>query len=150
MTVRVILPVAATLVAVAAPLRAETVPAEAVRQVEVRMGSPFNLKSVGGPDKTLVIQSENTRSIRFTISDPGQMREVIRYDRFGYPYTELVPLAETQTLSKTNGISLSGTVSKLYPLYSDARVTVYFFDTLATRQNHRMLVIRYHDPADAP
>lgn len=115
-------------------------------EVEVELGRGFDLKSIGGPDKILTINSETTSTIRYTIVDPRQMREVIRYDALGYPYSELVAVGTPQSVSKSNGIRLSGTLSRFYPLYSDDKLTVYFFDTLATRQNHRKLIIEYKSP----
>ncbi len=140
---RVILPSALSLLLVF--LMPDVAMAEQAKmvEVEVEMGRPFDFKSLGGPDRMLTIHAETPSAIRYTIVDPRQMREVVRYDVNGRPYTELVAIATPQSASKSNGIRLNRTLSKLYPLYSDASLTVYFYDTLATRQNHRKLVVLF-------
>ncbi len=126
----------------AAPAIAQLSSSEIV-EYEVRLGSPFYLASIGGPDKSLVIESETTSEVRFTISDPNLTRTVIRYDRFGYPYTEEIPIASTQVLKKSNGLSVSGSLGKLYPLYADRFLTIYFYDRIAS-QNFRRIAVKYN------
>ncbi len=113
-------------------------------EYEVPLGSAFYLKSIGGPDKNLVILSETSSEVRYSISDPNLTRTVIRYDRFGYPYTEQIPVASTQIVKKSNGLSVSGSLGKLYPLYADRLLTIYFYDRIAS-QNFRRIAVKFND-----
>lgn len=113
-------------------------------EIDVPYFTPVELKEYGAFRRDIIIESDDQGSIRYAIVDHtktvyrqrlnGQVLVEGRYLSIYRGYDK-IPLIRRRTLPKEGGISVPGTLKRMYRLYRDRTgAAVYFVDTLASPQ----------------
>ena len=112
--------------------------------LNVKLGAKLDLKRFGGQDMDFVVTAVDPLKVRLCTVDRTKMITrtssgsvaVAGVDYAGVAastYSQTVPTVTPYEVARTNGISIEGAfLQKLYLLYEDERLVIYYHDTAAT------------------